>query len=489
MKKALLILLPLVALVGVGSFVIWQRGYRVPPPRDFAAEYTAIENEGGPHDPAAWAALVACEKRLGEELGRWAEQLKLPMTREAAFMVGDGRERAEYVPDFIYHAAEDLDQQIEAWRLDLNPGETLDTSHLAYLERDNELIERYAASDLPELVTERLRVEGLSPPSMSGLVREYGTMTRSTDRMWHVTRAEIARLRMSLETGDAPSAIEAMHNLDRVSRAYAHTTGSIGLLEHTDGWSAVREAAHVHLRRGDPEPEFIDAALPLILELHAAQRPLLQRALRIDRVLAQAEVARVYEVDESASAPDAPRLLWLSHATLAKSVDRVFDEWDAYAEAGPTAPVKPGAEQSSWSQRDQEDLYTPVYLTTMPVSRVTHHTFREECASGGVALMLAIESHRARFSSLPVTLEDLVERGIIDTLPADPFAPDGQFLYETDNAQPLGYTLRSVLPDGAPSPRDQWIDTHDTGALHGQLRFDEPGDWSLAPLTKESTPR
>ena len=301
--------------------------------------------------------------------------------------------------------------------------------------------------------------------------------------------AETARLRMSLETGDTASAVGAMRNLRRITEVHLRTTGAVGFASNLRAWRQLREAVHEYARRGDPSPNILESALPLLIDMHASLDGLMRRSTRIERVLAQADVAIVYAGVERGSAPNMPRIFWLSHAELARSVDRVFDEWDAYVEAGPVTDKKPGAEQASWSESGREELYKPAIWATEGVRSIPWFGVPEECASGGVALMLASESHRARFGSLPDTLEDLVERGVLDTLPADPYAPDGRYLYEPDDAQPLGYTLRSVLPDGAPSPRVQWIDTHDTGALRGELPFEGPGDWSLTPLTKESTSR
>jgi hypothetical protein len=91
-------------------------------------------------------------------------------------------------------------------------------------------------------------------------------------------------------------------------------------------------------------------------------------------------------------------------------------------------------------------------------------------------LALAIEVHRREHGALPAVLDDLVP-GVLAEMPRDPHAANphaehGGYVYRLDGANPFGYVLYSVGPDG--------ID--DGGVRRGNMPRPEPGtDQVLVP--------
>jgi len=89
------------------------------------------------------------------------------------------------------------------------------------------------------------------------------------------------------------------------------------------------------------------------------------------------------------------------------------------------------------SSLDREE--TPVLYELMPsIERFVLAAVRYDVARRGTIVALAIEAYRARFGELPSTLDQLVERGVLDELPDDIAVPDGAWVYKQTAGTP-GY--------------------------------------------------
>ena len=361
MKRAIVvacIVLPIA--IRALAYIVWERAYRTPPPRDLVAEFAAIEGTQGIHEPGAWRVLTDLDARFEETVARWGDANAVTFVREHDPMLGPPPDPKGYTPSMFHNTREDMADALEVMQAELDPDDPLHGEALQSFLADNTLARLYADSDLHEELDTVFALPGLVPPPLGEMVTRYGTGARSRQVTRSIEHAETARLRLSLEAGNSASAIDAMRNLDTIARIRTRTPGVESYMLSVSGWTSIVEALTQHLRRGVPELALVEAARPLMLRIHTDMRTLALRAVRADRLLAHASVAVAYEGDESFGQPDTFRIFWLSPEEMATTVDRVYDAYERYFEEGPGNAREPAIFEELWDRGGDARLYAPV---------------------------------------------------------------------------------------------------------------------------------
>lgn len=136
----------------------------------------------------------------------------------------------------------------------------------------------------------------------------------------------------------------------------------------------------------------------------------------------------------------------LIHAGRTKTVEKVNVIFDRFDEIGAMSPYEQKVRDVSFNdmlEQLPEYRYRIIYIMMPALGKVNHIRYRNEAMYEAMLVVFAIKRWELEKGVLPVDLDELVEAGLLDKLPDDPFS-DGSLVYRPDGED---FTLYSVSRD------------------------------------------
>ncbi|MEM1424561.1 MAG: hypothetical protein AAGH64_11240, partial [Planctomycetota bacterium] len=378
-----------------------------------------------PRDPGAWASYSAFLERyktaLEGEQRRIEDRLGIDEgsgSIDMSFRVPDGDEDAE-----------DLAGAIEAGR---------------------ELLEWYAASDLPSELSAFLAMPGLRTPSLAEqaaptLLTEF-TAEYKAARTASV--AEAFRARLALTRGDTASVASATGNIVGMMRLHEGQPVIIAMLVRVAINAMTNGQVLEAIRAGEVPPESARELLPVYNAWIADEPGRTRVHLEGEELFTLSTLSQIYagELTGDDLGFSAARVLWHNHKSMDEAARRFFADAIVYTEAGP-ANGTPVAMPWDESSRISEFRHGPLAILLPAIDRASYAAFNARLENAVVTTHLAMLAYHDTTGTLPASLDDLVEAGLLDAPPADPFSPSGLLGYRLDDSVPGGFLLWSAGPD------------------------------------------
>ncbi len=408
-------------VIGVGV-PLWMRGHTAPPDIDVRAEFAQLEQrirDGRTEDPDVTRQLV----EIGSELKRRMDEIESRWFDES----GEYSAFAELV---------DSNDNLE------DP-----VGFAPAVDYVREFLNSAERKSLSALAAD----PGFVPPSMAAA----NTTLFEVDPESFQSSMLIARvLVLSLDVVDPES--QPSVYLANIRDAFAYGdytqrhTSLVGSLVNTSIRASINYEILAQMRDVSI-PDSLAQDLIDLLTASTADRPELHESLEGERLIMLDVLPTMYGLQtlEGGTEPSFREIYFdlVSHRRMANTINRFMD----LAIERRRLPPQGRNARSQQLHTFADDLsakYIAVHLLESMVNRALRHNDEVRCDTAGTVLMLAIQRFNARERRLPDSLDELVEAGLLDRLPSDPFASDRRFVYRQDLNAPLGYTLYSVGNDG-----------------------------------------
>ncbi len=392
-----------------------------PAPRDFVVQHRAIAKTlmGGDRDETAWREF----EKLAVAFDAWRD----------AFEARYASEGYEAFPSVqLRYAYPEVS--------------TREVEHNADPTGSAEMLDAYIASDIPRDIGAALALDGLFPESI--MLQEdaaFAILNEHAIRGRQLAIAEGSRMRRALERSDEAVAFECAQNIDKLSRLVAGQPCILMMrIEQITANVLVRQLTAA-MEQDDVRPSLATGLLPLLVEAHRAEPERTRLYLQADEVYIQRAIAMLYagEVDREELRVEVSRNRWLSHLdTATRFADHMRDA-ATFAVEGPGRETMPAI---PWDESTEQGIRraAPLSYLLPGMERLLTEVFERRVERARLIIRLAILVHTAEHARPPAALGELVERGILDELPTDPFALDGAFGYRVDPDVPGGYVLEDA---------------------------------------------
>ena len=399
------------ALVVAIAFVT-LRGSGAPDTSVFEAEFRAIEEQlaGKERDAGAWEALRA----RTDAFDAWQSE------RYDAMEVA-GLDRA------------DLDITTALLKTDAGDPVSDASDALAFA---------YAESSHHEDLHTILDAPGLRASSLMDQTDEpFGLFDDPIPFGTSMARYEAARMVIAARAGDHETAVRCARNIERLADLPLAAPSMVALIIRHRATNALAERTRQLVLEEAMHPDLARALLDILSRDLAEDRDQAELMLRAEGIVMQRALAMLYnkDADPDELGLDTPRRRWVSYDTASQTMTDWNEQGVRYVNGGTIATDPPEFE---WA--DPDSAPEPAASLMPAYTNFGERVFQARALRAETIIRLALFLYTQDEPAPPATLSALEDAGILESVPADPYAQDGNFVYTRDPDAPLGYTIQGA---------------------------------------------